>query len=289
LCLSGSYASLSPTSGQYLGGYNYIKNNGTSASNVYSNNSYFNIQNGQNDFDLSDIDNSKHLTGDLIGMPYLYVNAMKNCFHKDSVTNIDATLSVVWNGSTDPVNFIFADYSCKLSPPGDYFVYQYGGYNDTVYYRSGGEGSGFNPNKPMNIEENVYKSLKDSININLRKRNYLTVEDKAKQLLTQYPDSLESATMVQKLYMASLSLDSTKIGITKTFLENLIATNTQNPTLIKRAFYFIQKCKVKLGQYQSALNGFQYIMTQNPYTYEGLVASWGLCGNIFTNGNRRQL
>ncbi len=284
LCLSGSYASLSPTSGQYLGGYNYIKNYGTSASNVYSNNSYFNIHNGLNDFDLSDIDNSKHLTGDLSGMPYAYVNAMKNCFHKDSVTNIDATHSVVWYDNS-LVNFIFPTYSCELTPPsGDYFVYQYGGYNDTVYYSPGGEGSGFNPNKPMNIEENVYKSLKDSININLRKRNYLTVEDKAKQLLTQYPDSLESAAMVQKLYMASLSLDSNKIGITKTFLENLISANTQNPTLIKRAFYFIQKCKVKLGQYQSALDGFQYIMTQNPYTYEGLVASWDYAATYLLMG-----
>jgi hypothetical protein len=283
LCLSGSYASLSPTSGQYFGGYNYIKNYGTTASNVYSNNSYFNINNGQNDFDLSDIDNSKHLTGDLSGMPYSYVNATKNCFHKDSITNVDATHSVVWYDNS-LVNFIFTDYSCELTPPGDYFVYQYGGYNDTVYYSPGGEGSGFNPNKPMNIEENVYKSLKDSININLRKRNYLTVEDKAKQLLTQYPDSLESAAMVQKLYMASLSLDSTKIGLTKTFLENLISANTQNPTLIKRAFYFIQKCKVKLGQYQSALDGFQYIMTQNPYTYEGLVASWDYAATYLLMG-----
>jgi hypothetical protein len=191
---------------------------------------------------------------------------------------------VIWNTTTNPVNFIFTPYSCELTPPGDFLVYQYGGYNDTVYYSSGGEGSGFNPNKIINIEVNAYKSLKDTININLRKRNYLIVEDKAKQLLTQFPDSLESSGMVQKLYMASLSLDSTKIGLTKTFLENLIATNAQNPTIIKRAFYFIQECKVKLGQYQSALDGFQYIMTQNPYTYEGLVASWDYAATYLLMG-----
>jgi Secretion system C-terminal sorting domain len=130
----------------------------------------------------------------------------------------------------------------------------------------------------------VYKSLKDTININLRKRNYLTVEEKTKQILTQYPDSLESIGMVQKLYMASLSLDTSKIGITKIFLENLISANTQNPSLVKRAFYFIQKCKVKLKQYQSALDGFQYIMTQNPYTYEGLVASWDYAATYLLMG-----
>ncbi|MCU0371836.1 MAG: T9SS type A sorting domain-containing protein [Ignavibacteria bacterium] len=284
-CSAGSQISLSPTSGQYLGGYNYIKNYGSSSSNVYSINSYFNINNGQNDFDIDDLDNSKHLTGTFSGQQQLSVNAIKNCFHKDSTTNIDATHTVIWNSSSDPVNFIFTDYSCELIPPGDYFVYQYGGYNDTVYYSSGGEGGGFNPNKPMNIEENVYKSLKDTININLRKRNYLTVEDKAKQLLTLFPDSLESSGAVQKLYMASLSLDSSKIGITKTFLENLIASNAQNPILIKRAFYFIQKCKVKLKQYQSALDGFQYIMTQNPYTYEGLVASWDYAATYLLMGS----
>ncbi|HEY5124560.1 MAG TPA: T9SS type A sorting domain-containing protein [Ignavibacteria bacterium] len=41
-----------------------------------------------------------------------------------------------------------------------------------------------------------------------------------------------------------------------------------------RAFYFIQKCKVALKQYQDAMTGFQLIMTQHPYSFEGLVASW---------------
>ncbi|MEI7484895.1 MAG: T9SS type A sorting domain-containing protein [Ignavibacteriota bacterium] len=284
LCVDGSSISLSQSSGLYLGGYNYIRNYGGSSSNICSDNSLFNINNGGNNFDLDNIDNSKHFNGNFGGMPYLNVNAMKNCFHIDSITNIDALHSVVWNGTTDPVNLLFTPYICELTKPNDFFVYQYSGYNDTVYYRAGGEGSGFNPNKQISIEENVYKSLKDTININLRKRNYLTVEDKAKLLLTQFPDSLENIGMVQKLYMASLSLDSTKIGITKIFLENLIAANTQNPSLIKRAFYFIQKCKVKLGQYQSALDGFQYIMIQNPYTYEGLVAAWDYAATYLLMG-----
>ena len=101
-----------------------------------------------------------------------------------------------------------------MTPPQDYVVFDVYGFPDTVYFKSGGEGGGegggFNPNKTVKTEENTYKSLKDTVNINLRKRNYQTVETNSKLILTQYPDSLESIGMVQKLYMASLNLDSTK-------------------------------------------------------------------------------
>ena len=284
-CLSGSSVSLGPNSGLYLGGYNYIRNYGTSSSNIYTDNSFFNIDCGNNEFDIDETEYSKHLTGTMRSDDEPdYVDAFKNCFHEDSITNIEAIHDVIWSGSNSNVNFLFEPYFCDLTPPQDFVVFDVYGFPDTVYYKSGGEGGGFNPNKTLNIEENTYKSLKDTVNINLRKRNYQTVETNSKLILTQYPDSLESIGMVQKLYMASLNLDSTKIGLTKMFLENLISNNTQNPSLIKRAFYFIQKCKVKLEQYQSALEGFQYIMTQNPYTYEGLVASWDYAATYLLMG-----
>ncbi|MCU0372744.1 MAG: hypothetical protein MUE56_05825, partial [Ignavibacteria bacterium] len=267
-CLAGSNVSLSPVSGMYLGGYNYIRNYGSSASNIYSDNSMFYINNGQNDFDLDDTTDSKHLTGNINGIPLQYVNAMKNCFHKDSVSNITATSSVIWNSTSDPVDFVFTDYSCELTPPGDFFVFQYDNYNDTVYRTQGGEGSGMeskaielkeeengqvnevvnkqenedtdliysNNNENavfakmavnlltiLNIEENNYKALRDSININLRKRNYPAVEQKTIQILTQYPDSTASTGMIPKLYIAVINLDtgSTKTTQLKSFLENL--------------------------------------------------------------------
>jgi hypothetical protein len=284
-CVNGSDISLSPNSGLYLGGFNYFRNYGTSSSNINSDNSYFNINSGKNEFDLNDLDNSKFLTGTLSGQPVNKVFATNNCFHKDSITNVEAVHSVIWDTSSNPVNFIFTPYLCELTPPGDFFVFQYNGYKDTIQRSSGGESGGINPNKTLTAEDIAYKCLKDTININLRKRNYLTVEENAKQLLTQFPDSLESIGTVQKLYMASLSLDTTKIGLSKSFLENIIVTNTQNPGLVKRSFYFIQKCKVKLKQYQSALDGFQYIMTQNPYTYEGLVASWDYAATYLLMGS----
>ncbi len=285
-CLSGSDLKLKTVSGYYLGGENYIRNYGTSSSCIYSDNSLFDINNGENHFDLNDTVDSKFLTGTLGGVPSDNVDAAKNCFHLDSINNIEANHTMTWYGMDDPVSFTFIAYSCELTQPQDYMVFNYGGYNDTVYYNPGGEGIGFNPNKAVNMQKSNYKSLRDTINFNLRKRNYAVVEDKAKQLLTQYPDSLESIGMVQKLYIASLTLDQNgnKIGQLKSYLENLISSNQQNAGLTKRAFYHIQKCKVKLGQYQSALDGFQYIMTQNSYSYEGLVASWDYAATYLLMG-----
>src|SRR5690606_33221835 len=73
-----------------------------------------------------------------------------------------------------------------------------------------------------------------------------------------------------------LRLDSAgnRISPLKSFLEQLILDNGENAGLIKRAFYFIQKCKASLGDYQSAMTGFEDIMNNNPNTYEALVASW---------------
>ncbi len=36
----------------------------------------------------------------------------------------------------------------------------------------------------------------------------------------------------------------------------------------------MQKCKVLLHQYSSALSGFQQIINHNPASYEGLIARW---------------
>ncbi|MBL0106508.1 MAG: T9SS type A sorting domain-containing protein [Ignavibacteria bacterium] len=55
--------------------------------------------------------------------------------------------------------------------------------------------------------------------------------------------------------------------------------------MIKQAFYYIQKCKVSLGDYASAMTGFQQIIDQNPYSYEGLVASWDYASaSLLLNG-----
>jgi tetratricopeptide (TPR) repeat protein len=121
-----------------------------------------------------------------------------------------------------------------------------------------------------------YRVLRDSINFNMRRHNYGLAELTCQEMLTNYPDSSESIGAISKLYLSSLSLDSagSHIQPIKTFFETLILNNSTNVPLIKRANYFVQKCKVALKQYTSALQGFQEIINQNPYGYEGLIASW---------------
>src|SRR5690606_33647420 len=65
-----------------------------------------------------------------------------------------------------------------------------------------------------------------------------------------------------------------RIAPLKSFLEQVILDNGENAGVVNRAFYFIQKCKAALGDYSSAMAGFEDIMNNNPNTYEALVASW---------------
>lgn len=127
----------------------------------------------------------------------------------------------------------------------------------------------------------------DSININIRKRNYEKVNTDCRTILNNYSDSLQSGGVISKLYLADLRLDSSgnRISELKSYMESLILNNNENELLIKQAFYYIQKCKVSLGDYASAMTGFQQIIDQNPYSYEGLVASWDYASaSLLLNG-----
>ena len=194
----------------------------------------------------------------------------------------------------DSGNFNFEPYSCEIIKPEEIYVIDLGnGMNDTVYYKSGGDGGG-KSNYELGIKNYEFKnggeileivstesseSLIDSININTRKRNYNQVITDCQEYLNNHlNDSIsdQSSGIISKLFLASSRLDvsGNKITDLKTLLENLILNKPQNESLIKSAFYYIQKCKVKLGEYESAMTGFQQIMDQNPYSYEALTTSW---------------
>jgi hypothetical protein len=261
------------------------------------------LDGGENQFDIDDAENSKHLSGDIMGEEQDVVYAQKNCFHEDSTANIDAVCDVTWHETTNAVNYIFEGYSCELSRLQDYDVFAYNGMNDTIYRNSGGEGGSIKgggvkggrvkeitkENNGLRTETvNPYKRLRDSVNINMRKRDYMTVENQCRQLLLQYPDSTESPTAVAKLYHACLRTDSSgnKMTPLKTFYESLLLNNTGNVSLLRKTFYFLQKCTVSLHQYQSAMTGFQQIIQQYPQSYEGLCASWDYAAtSLLLNGH----
>ena len=131
---------------------------------------------------------------------------------------------------------------------------------------------------PVNLKKEItpLKELYASVCIEMRKHNYESVHLKCMDLLINYTDSSESIDALSKLYLSDLMLDRSgdKMTPLKTFFESIILNNGNNEELIKKSNYLIQKTKVSLGQYQSAMTGFQQIMEQNPYSYEALVASW---------------
>ncbi|MBK6504576.1 MAG: T9SS type A sorting domain-containing protein [Ignavibacteria bacterium] len=129
------------------------------------------------------------------------------------------------------------------------------------------------------------KTLSDSVSINLRKRNYERVSVLCRELLTDYADSINDASIISKLYLADLKQDtgSSRMSELKSFLESYILNNPEKEMMVRQAFYFIQKCKVSLGLYESAMTGFQQIINQFPYSYEGLLASWDYAATSLLN------
>ncbi|MBK6878970.1 MAG: hypothetical protein IPG99_21665 [Ignavibacteria bacterium] len=54
------------------------------------------------------------------------------------------------------------------------------------------------------------KALNDSVSINLRKRNYERVSALCREMLTDYADSINDASIISKLYLAELKQDTSK-------------------------------------------------------------------------------
>ena len=294
---SFSTAFLKPSGMYYTGGYNHFTNLGDGSKNIELLTSYFNIYKGYNVFNVES-NSDYHLIGSLYlsDLTSPTQNAKLNCYQFDG-TNTPENQALVWDNTGMPAEYIFTPYSCEIEAPIAYEVFNFGGrINDTIFFEEGGSGGGnknlefgmsdleFEKNVKLNIKSEILESesmeslegLIDSIGINIRRRNYAKVSEDCINILTNYPDSLESIGIISKLYLAELRLDSAGSKFTglKTFLESLILNHPNNTALVKQAFYHIQKCKVSLKQYESAMTGFLEIMDENPYSYEGLVASW---------------
>ena len=233
------------------GGDNILSNTGTGVNNILTDYSTFNINEGYNTFNVYQSSSNCHLRGVFPGSGEYQIDALYNCFQIDE-TNTNQIDTVIWSETSYPVEFIFKPYSCELQNRENFIVLQTSeefDYRDTIYRKSTG-GSGGNHN-PEELQTSNYRTLRDSININLRKRNYTELEDECKRLLLNYPDSTEAIGAAAKLYLSTKELDSLgdRIGPLKTFFETLILNNQGKTALINRAFYFIQKCKASLKQY----------------------------------------
>jgi len=252
-----------------------------------------NISGGNNIFRIED-SLAYHLagyypTGDLGKVP-----ASGNCF-KIGVNSIglpNIRANVKWSDGVTNVDFEFTPFNC--SPAANYCNYYLGGNpSDTVWIEcADGMGGGArssrlsdNSSQVSASEENIYKQLYDSLSINMRKKQYELAAQKCMTLLDNYTDSAKTINAVDKLYRTALV--GNKMNELKSYYESLIQNHPENTELVQRIFYYLQKAKARLGQYQSAMTGFQTIMTQFPASFEGLAAKWDYMATelLYNGGN----
>ena len=273
---SGSMINMGRNGNSVLGGNNSISTLGNATANINVVNSTFYLDEGYNFFNINSDNNPNMKNYHLFG--YFPVNLDEivmattmetyNCFKRhdaDTIQSCDVTA-----GYLGPrISFTFNPYACIAGSDNliaDFIVNLGNNAKDTIYKSSNSQ--------PENLTyyQTVYKNLCRD----MRRLNYDSAKMKCTELLTNYTDSVFVSDVITKLYLSTIKIDSAGLRTQqlKTFLEQLIINHSENVSLVTSANYSIQKCKVSLNQYASALTGFEDIIIQNPYSYEGLVASW---------------
>ena len=285
----GSELKMNNAGSKTLGGLNDLLNSGTAANNIVVDGSVFLLDGGQNIFNITDDQNSKHLYGYFPMFTAVSYDEKNNCFKLNS-SPVDPPYNMVTSGfQGSQITFNFTPYlsGCEANDGGDGFAINLGdGIFDTIYNQGSGSGGS---NKQIPLSRGVTaegsrgvfiittaKQRYDSISVLMRYRNYSQARTKCLDLINTYPDSIQSLNAVSKLFLSTVASDTSYNAVNelKTYYENLIQNNSGNVSLVKRANYYILKCKVRMREYSQALAGFQQIINENPYSYEGLIARW---------------
>ncbi len=281
----GSELKLNSSGAFTLGGLNIISNEGTGTNNINVDGSYFLLEGGENIFNIASDQSSYHLYGYFPMFTAVTTEETNNCFKVDD-SPVDPPVNMVTSGyQGTQITFNFNPYlsGCEIPDGGDGLAIDLGdGIYDTIY--TGGSGSGGSQSSVASVrrtDKQVYvasiaKTMYDSISVLIRYRNYTQAKTKCLDLINTYPDSIQSIFAVSKLFLATVASDTSYNAANnlKVFYENLILNHPGNTSLVKRANYYILKCKVRIHEYSQALAGFQQIINQSPYSYEGLIARW---------------
>ena len=291
----GSELKLNSSGAFTLGGLNTISNEGTGSNNINVDGSYFLLEGGENIFNITSDQSSYHLYGYFPMFTAVTTEETNNCFKVDG-SPVDPPINMVTSGyQGSQITFNFNPYlaGCEIIGGGDGLAINLGnGIYDTIYTGGSGSGgsyssvSGIPPRRDFEtasqfLGRGVFvlstpKQMYDSISVLMRYRNYTQAKTKCLDLINTYPDSIQSIFAVSKLFLATVASDTSynAANTLKVFYENLILNHQSNTSLVKRANYYILKCKVRMREYSQALAGFQQIINQNPYSYEGLIARW---------------
>ena len=267
-----SYLNMGSSGPTQLAGYNTFDNSGTNSDNIVLENTTFNLNYGYNSFNIGSSANGEYHLGGYI--PTIFgttdsppaFQAPKNCFKVNyALTN---AISPVTNGyGGPPLQINFLPYYCtKDNETIDFIVNAGNGISDTVY------GMGASYQDQLTPSLLLYRQ----ISVNSRKMLYDSVIAEGFNFLNNNFDSTGNLDVVSKLFYASLFLDSNgnKLHPLKTFYETLMLNHPDNVQMVCMLYYYDQRCKAALKDYNAALDGFQQIIIEFPNSYEGLVASW---------------
>jgi tetratricopeptide (TPR) repeat protein len=259
-----SYFNMAPSRTVQIAGCNIL---GNTYRNIVILNSAFNILNGNNTFYISAGSGNHHLLGYVpADNEVSAIDVSGNCFYVEGTGSNPVHFITLGSGGQQIDVLYSGGNNCSEGGSDIAFITQLSeNYSDTVYQYT----------EQIILQGEAYR-LMEQIAVKVRKTENDSVIIKCINFLNNYPDSLGSAEAVEELFYASLTLDSagSKIQPLKSLYETWILNNPENTTLVNMLFYYIQKCKVAMGEYNSALSGFQQIINQNPYSYEGLAASW---------------
>ncbi len=274
---SESSIGMMPSGTTWLGGYNIITNTTGSSINLQTDNSVFFTDGGRNKFDVttSASPTAYHMYGSFWDGSYSY-RQRNNCFKLDgtAITSPTMPYNFVVIGMNQ-VSLSFLSYDCSTTPPAEEDIVDIGnGLYDTIP-SSGGMGSiEHQRGSAAGMTSESPSELYNAIRTAMRHRNYTNAKSKCYELINTYSDSTESIASLQTLFMSVIATDTGEVSSLKSFYEELILNHGSNTALVKISHYLIQKCKVQLGQYTSALSGFEQIINANPTSYEGLLARW---------------
>ncbi|MCX6158548.1 MAG: T9SS type A sorting domain-containing protein [Ignavibacteriae bacterium] len=253
---------------EFYGG-NTFTNYGNDCINLQVDKSFFISYNGYNNYNVLNNTNSYNLYG--YGQLNCFSTSPTNsCFNGpngNAIYDLKDTMGT-------PCSLQEIPHLCNTNPneETDFIVSLPFNIIDTVCKLTG-----INNQNPTNLQ-----TLSKNFSTNIIKRNYDSAIIQGTELLSSYSDSIYAPEIITKLYLASTSIDSVglKVQSLKTFYEQLIINHSQNISIVGPTNYYIQKCKVFLKQYESALVGFEDIIQQNPYSFDGLLASWDYAATV---------
>ncbi len=241
-----------------------------SSSNIgLSSNSYINTDWGYNEFTINK-PTFFHLYGNLPDTVLTYYTN-GNCWYgnngepKINLINSYGTIPYVWEEGAN---------QCNTSQQLAYSIISDKGFgiSDTIaVVQTNG----------LNQASVDHKLLGDGIKNQLLK-NYEPAISNFKNIIDNYPDSKYLQKSLYNIYECYVKIDSSEnqairnnlFNQLKSYLINKIQQYQLNNSFVELAYDLILKCEVKIKNYITARDGFEFISLNSPYPERRLKASW---------------